>query len=374
MKPIGGAGPARGRAAVPRRRAALCVLAMLFLVPGGCAEPAAGPVRTRSRLRLVKQAGGARIVGIGPIRGFARGRDSTFVHCLELILEATGRPIGYDELMGRSGLAFRTQFRVDRWDVGNPDPLVGKNLLDPLFAVVGWEYQVQIVRRDEITRADALRQAIRRSIVRGVPVLAANIIPPEDWGIITGYRQDGSWLCRSYNGEASRTDKPAAGWPTAVVFLTRQRAVPARRPTHAASIRNAIKLFETRRSGLHALGDDAFDHWCQALRGAREREYIHPNFWTYIGLIDARAAAVRYLRTVARGFGERSLRVRMAADWYDKEVRLLLSGLKNVASERQYADSLPPIEMRDRQIDTLRQAQKLERSAIASLKKAVQGS
>jgi hypothetical protein len=119
------------------------------------------------------------------------------------------------------------------------------------------------------------------------------------------------------------------------------------------------------------LGSKAFDHWSQALRGARERQYIHPNFWTYIGLIDARGAAVRYLRSIAAEFGPRASHLTTAADWYDKEVRLLLGGLSDVPSEAQLAGSLPAMEMRNRQIDILRQAQNYEREAIAALKRAM---
>lgn len=337
----------------------------------GCPAPPGAPVRERPRTSIKRdQSGKVWIQGIGPIRGFARGRDNTFMHSLELVLDATGRKIGYDELMGISGLAFRLQFRVDRWDVGNPDGLVGEDCLKVLFPAVGWNYEVRIVRLEEVDEVAALRLAIRRSINRGVPVLAANVIPPEDWGILTGYDGNKRWLCRSYNGGAAVTNKPAKGWPTAVVLLTRRLARPSARKAHVASIRRAVELFEQRKSGVHALGDKAFDHWCQSLHSVRDRSYIHANFWTYIGLIDARSAAVRYLKAIAKEFGPRRTHLIKASNWYDKEVRLLLEGLDHVPQARA-PKSLPPIEMRKRQIDVLRRARKMERNAIASLKRAL---
>ncbi len=354
------------------RAVSTMLISVVLLSTSGCAPPVSPQTRTRPRVAVIREKpGAARLSGIGSIRGYAKGRDNTFMHCLELILEAMGERVSYDELMGISGLAFRTQFRVDRWDVGNPDPLVGETCLDTLFPAVGWDYTVMIVRRDELTETESLRRVIRKSIDRGVPVLAANIIPPEDWGIITGYEPNRKWLCRSYNRGAERVDRPATGWPTAVVLLTAKKARPTPRAVHTASIRRAVMLFEKRKSGAHALGNKAFDFWCQELRSAREHKYIHPNFWTYIGLIDARGAAVRYLRSIAKEFGPREIHVTMAADWYDKEVRLLLGGLSNVPPEGRFADSLPPMEMRNRQIDILRQAQTYERDAIASLKKAI---
>ena len=342
----------------------------------GCAEPTPPPPYTATprehpRVAVIhERPGEARIEGLGPIEGFAKGRDCTLMHCLELTLDLCGRGISYDELMGLSGAAFRTQFRVDHWDVGNPDPIVGDSCLPRLFTAIGWEYDLRVVRRDELSEVSDLRQAIARSIDRGMPVLAANIIPPEDWGIITGYHRDGSWTCRSYNGGAERADRPATGWPTAVVLLTRAGPRPAVHDAHADSIRHAIELFEKPRSGDYAEGDKALENWCEALATVRDRKYLHPNFWTYIGLIDARGAAARYLRSIAAEFTLRETHINAAADWYEKEVRLLLGGLENVPSERRYPDSMPPVEMRNRQVEVLRQAQSMERSAIEALKKA----
>lgn len=338
----------------------------------GCEEPIQPSPRERARVAVIRERPGeARVEGLGPIRGFAQGRDCTFMHCLELVLEAGGQGVRYDELMGLSGAAFRLQFRMDRWDVGNPDPVVGDNCLPRLFPAIGWAWELRVVRRDEHTEANALRQTIEQSINRGIPVLAANIIPPEDWGVITGYRRDRSWLCRAYHGGAEREDRPATGWPSAVVLLN--RAIPRQSSTEARadSIRHAIELFEKGRTGDYAVGEKAFDTWCQSLTAAREENYVHPNFWTYVGLIDARGAAVRHLRSIAGEFGPRALHVNLAADWYDQEVRLLLSALDAVPPKRRFPDSLPPVELRNRQIEILRQAQSLERSAIDALKKAI---
>ncbi|MFQ5424324.1 MAG: hypothetical protein ACE5F9_10135 [Phycisphaerae bacterium] len=341
----------------------------------GCPAPG-GPVAPTPRRRPTiarvtgEQPGLVRLSGVGPIRGFARDRDCTFMHCLELVLAAVGRPIDYDELMGLSGVAFRLQFRAERWDVGNPDPLVGASCLDVLFPAIGLEYDLRIVRRDQLKQARALREAIVRSIDREMPVLAANIMPPEDWGIITGYRRQGhEWLCRSYNGGAEREDRPATGWPTAVLMIESRRPRPSPREAHVASIRRAIEAFETRSNGLYATGRNAFEHWRQMLGAADKPDYIHPNAWTYIGLIDARRAAVRYLRSIAGEFGVKRRHILRAADLYGQETRLLTHGLKDVPSARQVSGAMPPAAVRARQITTLLKAMKLEEQAIDALKK-----
>jgi len=347
------------------------VAACCWWSAAGC-EPAAPSIRERPLISIVRESPGQfRIEGLEPIRGFARMRDHTFIHCLEIVLAGTGRYYGYDELMGFSGLAFRLQFRVDRWDLGNADPFLGESCAEPLFAAVGLDYTLHVVRRDEIAEVNALREAIRQSLDNGMPVLATNLIPPEDWGIITGYRPDRTWLCRAYHGGAEAVDRPATGWPSVVVILSRPRPPLPRAAAREMSLRRAVELFDLQRSGDYAVGSKAFDNWCVSLATVQDQRYVHANFWTYLTLIDARASAVRYLRGIAASFGPKAMHLSAAAEWYDKEVRLLLRGLAHVPSARRFPNSLPPVEMRNRQTEILREAQKMERAAIDALRKAL---
>lgn len=344
---------------------------LLLLTPlCGCTQLSGGLAREKSLLSQVRDDSGAvRIRGVGPIRGFAKGRDHTLIHCLELVLEAMGREISYDDLMGISGMAFRLQYRGDRWDVGNPDPLVGENCVDALMSAIGIKHETRVVPQNELAEAAALRREIKQNIDDGMPVLAANIIEPEDWGIITGYRADHKWLCRSYNGGALESDRLANGWPTAIIFLKKNTPRPPPLQAHAASLRRAVELFERRKSGSYALGASAFDFWCQSLQTVQRRNYIHPNVWTYITLMDARSAAVRYLRSIAFEFGPDEHYVLQAADYYDQEVRLLQDGYQYVPSEKDYPTSLPPAHFRQRQIEVLRKAKDLEKKAVDALRK-----
>lgn len=354
------------------RRARLPILlSAVFAVGCPAADKPSPQDPERARLARIKDGSGAvRIQGLLPIRGFANSRDCTFMHCLELILQGTGRTVDYDELMGLSGMAFRLQFRTDRWDVGNPDPLVGENCVDPLFSQIGVEHEIRVVRRDQQREAAALRQQIAESIDRGMPVLAANIMPPEDWGIITGYQAQYQWLCRSYNGESREEDRLAKGWPTAVVVLKGFGKRPPLERAYGDSFRRAVQLYEMRKSGTHALGAAAFDYWIQNLRGVQSRDYMHANVWTYVSLMDARAAAVRYLRKLAGQAGSPESYVLQAADYYDQEVRLLQEGYRHVPSEAMFPDTAPPYVYRDRQIQVLRQARTLEDKAIDALRRA----
>lgn len=367
-------GCVRGRSSAGARCLLLGMAVIVAVVTSGCGEPERPLFPERSRIVTIQgeRRGAKRLEGIGPIRGFAKQRDCTFMHCLELVLEAVGRNIGYDELMGISGLAFRLQVRVDHWDVGNPDPVVGDSVLDTLFPAIGIEYELRVVRREELAEADALRKAISASIDKGLPVLAANVIPPEDWGIITGYQRNGwAWTCRSYNGNAQKQDRTATGWPTAVLIIEHIKPRPAPKPEHAKSLRRAVELFDKPAFNSYAMGRNAFDHWCQMLRSANSRQHVHPNAWTYIGLIDARQAATRYLRSIAAEFGSKKKNVLEAAALYEQETRTLIDGLVNVPSEAQYDGSMRSSNLRSMQIATLMKAKALEEQAIRSLREAI---
>lgn len=362
----------------PIRAMARGMLLFTAMTCAACGRPAPGATSAPAqsdlpRLRLEREgANGARLAGLSPLAGFARGRDCSLMHCLEVALEGLGRPISYDDLMGMSGHAFRLQVRADGWDAGAADPAVGDGCLDALFAAIGWSYDFRVVLREDLTASDALLQAVRDSIDRRVPVLAANIMPPEDWGLIVGYRPDRTWLCRAYNDGAESVDRVAKGWPTGVILLTGARTRPASLQVHLDGLRRGIELFErVRPAGAYVTGRKAFETWMGQLRAPRDASYVHANFWLYVNLIDARAAAVRYLRDKARSFSSKEMHWSMAADWYDQEVRLLIQNLRYVPSAKESGDSVPPYQTRQQQIDVLGQALKLEEKAVDSLKRAI---
>lgn len=344
------------------------------LLLSGCTKPQKPlppPRQETMNVSLVRESpANAHIAGLGALKGFANGRDCTFMHCLEIVLDGLGRKFSYDDLMGVSGLAFRFQIRQDTFDTSNADPMTGVSVLDPLFNAVGWDYDLRVVPRDNLIGADALVQAIHDSVDRGVPVLAANVIPPEDWGIIVGYRQQSQWLCRSYNGGAESSDQVATGWPTAVVLLTNRRTRQASMQMHVDAIRRAVEMWEQSGTGNYAVGRRAFDAWIELVRAPRDNRYVHANFWTYISLIDARAAAVRYLQANASQFGPKDRYLQMAAEWYDQEVKLLIQNLRYVPSGKTNTVTIPPAETRNQQIEAIRSAKALEEKAIDSLKRA----
>ena len=95
-----------------------------------------------------------------------------------------------------SGACYRICF-VDVWDYSCTDALVAFDYATPLYEAIG--YGFRMVERLEKQERKAERQAIMEDIRRGRPVLAINLRVAAEWGIITGYVDDGNrFLCRTY--------------------------------------------------------------------------------------------------------------------------------------------------------------------------------
>jgi len=343
-------------------------IACLLIAGAGCSSKSGSIDGDKPRLVPVKVGDDVRLTNLDPLNGWGEDRDCTFMHCLETALAGVGRPIGYDELMGLSGMAFRTQFRVGIWDGSNPDPLVGEACLPPLMSAIGYDAETIIPRKNDAADAARVRTAVAGSLDRGAPVLATNLIPPENWGIITGYLNHGSqWWCRTY--DAGSFDVPATGWPTAVVILTKALPRPSAKAAHRASIARAIELHDKAIVETFAQGGKAFDEWEQMLERVTDRDYMQPNAWTYVSLIDARGAAVRYLRSIAPEFGKQRNLIEQAAESYERQRELLRNGLPAVQWPQDFPRGVPPFATRQRQIAVLREAAILDDEAIDALRK-----
>ncbi len=338
---------------------------------GGC-DPAAPAVRERSRIGIVKTGDDVRLTGLTALCGWGEGRDNTFMHCLETVVNALGRELDYDELMGLSGMAFRTQFRLGIWDAGNADPLVGADRVRPLLEAIGLDYEIGHPDPANLAEFGRARQSVAASIDYGVPALATNLIPPENWGIITGYRYKGGqkWWCRTYAPSARSVDQLATNFPSALVVLTRVRPRPDLRAARRASIARAVEMADRLMVDGYAQGLRAYDEWCAMLMRAADREYLHPNAWTYVSLIDARAAAVRYLRRLALEFGDRREHLERAAEAYVRQRQTLLSALDAVPWPRDAPVGLPSFSVRQKQINALRAAAQIEAEALRNLRAA----
>lgn len=83
------------------------------------------------------------------------------------------------------------------WDFSCTDALVAHDYATPLSDAIG--YAFRFADRLEKQERKAERLAIMEDIQNGQPVLAINLRVAPEWGVITGYTDNGSrFLCRTY--------------------------------------------------------------------------------------------------------------------------------------------------------------------------------
>ncbi len=128
--------------------------------------------------------------------GGREGMECPWVGALQASLAYMGEPYTYEQIMGMSGACYRICF-VDVWDYSCTDALVAFDYATPLYEAIG--YGFRMVERLEKQERKAERQAIMEDIRAGMPVLAINLRVAAEWGIITGYVDNGNrFLCRTY--------------------------------------------------------------------------------------------------------------------------------------------------------------------------------
>jgi hypothetical protein len=96
-----------------------------------------------------------------------------------------------------------------------------------------------------------------------------------------------------------------------------------------------------------------------------------PNYWVYASLIDCRSAAVRYLKSIQKDFGEKSAaHLSKTSDLYKQEVDKLRAGAVNILGPCDEKKWTP--EMRRAEAAMLKECLELEKQAIAEIKAAIE--
>jgi hypothetical protein len=110
-----------------------------------------------------------------------------FPGSLYSLLTYLGDQPDYDYIMGVAGAAFRRFWNRD--DGGNIDLFyLGTEPARLVFEALGYGWQAVPADRQ------AMIDAIRHSVERGVPAIAFGIIGPPEAGLVTGYAGDGDVL------------------------------------------------------------------------------------------------------------------------------------------------------------------------------------
>jgi hypothetical protein len=297
-------------------------------------------------------------------------------------MQALGYPVTYDYLLGVAGLAFRMQVSKEGLCPSSPHSRCGFQCVDPAVQALPYQQQMHQVKAEETEKVKEAREAVMASIDRGVSVQYGS----EEDGLIVGYQKNGDeWICLHPMREGGKKTFVEKNWPWGVTVYTAPKdTAPARRDLIVASLRQAVKMANTTEAGNYFVGFHAWDKYIEKLKALdaadekTRKDAMVANAWIYECLAQYRAAAARYLRSVAKDFTPPAQRhLGKAADLYHKMAKQVLRDEKHsVVTIAPYPWSLKKGEtwtraQRREQIERLEKALPLEREAVREIEKAL---
>lgn len=268
--------------------------------------------------RLVRQDGRVWIDGVLEL-AYGRSGVTTYAGALEAALAATPHPYSYDDIMGYTGLAFRTRWyrRLDTpgWCpscvVGEMGPEIRKT-----EAATGWRFTLlHRMEREDDPHMEEFSEQMIAALESGFPIVGYSNRRILDCAVAYGYerRADGVYfLWRGYNEDQSGWKHETETGPQQMILTKHdwpaQQRISLRRAftedwrQHADPANNPAKGIEAEyRYGAHALetwADDLghYDDFTEDKRGS----LFFVSWFAHSTLICARAAAARFLNQQAR--------------------------------------------------------------------------
>jgi len=329
------------------------------------------------------------IEGIPALR-WARGKDTTYFGALEAALMVTDRPYGYEELMGYSGHAFRMRwFRGDNGQRGSTSCFVGEG--SSIEQATGWRVDSKVAGLIETyhNKLDMERFApdIMATIDAGLPALAYE--PNWNVSVLRGYADEGRrvFLVDYFHPECD-TELNTSDLIPSLSFLEDAGEPPPRDVAVCEAVKLAVHNWHRGpvrcdyNIGHYASGRAAFEMWQEdvtfwATSAENPRESGFTDGWTMSGLLDARAAAIPFLRSHSSLLGEKAAAaLERAADLYEEELRLLwvdAPGSRNVENFARFLEDLNSKNARDF-CQFLEDLCTIESQAIAEMETAIEES
>ncbi len=245
-----------------------------------------------------------------PVRG--SGRAHSLAHVLEIALDQCGLALGYDAIMGLSGLAFRTP----PWP-GGPGLSADetRDAVEALEAALDGGPRLHS-EADGLDEGAAMKLA-GESIDAGRPCAALGWgSVKESWSIICGYDATRGRLLGHCLLDAPR--KRYESWPPSLTWLVTFDGDP--RPRGPAAIEGALRA--GGRSWAES-GQQRYLRWMASL-GQMEQAAGYEHEAAVELLADSRAAAAGFLECLAElGEGIRASWLRRAAEIYRELIDLL---------------------------------------------------
>jgi hypothetical protein len=305
------------------------------------------------------------------------GREDSQVRCLVEALRCAGHDVGYAEVMGLSGAAFKLTMTPTLF-VAEIHSEMGLDWIEILSRVWGVDYQpnaLSLGAENNPQWRHELLELSTESIDRGMPLFYMN----GEWNLLVGYREDGSaFITMPYAGNdagyvVSEEPKGFVGdaWFASVLTPSGQPA-----PRHDAvidSLRAAVELAQrpAEKDGERQFGVGAYESWIAALEENREGVSLHGNAFSYSQLLTSRNAAAEYLRGIAAQVDEAAAaHLQTAASHYERVSQRLSVGRDCV--EHPWEENWTP-ENRATEARLLRASLVDERQAVAEIEAALAG-
>lgn len=258
---------------------------------------------------------------------WGEGMECPWAGALYAALQYMGEPFAYHQIMGMSGACWRVCF-TDVWDYSCTDALVAFDYATPLFRSLG--YSFHMVDRVEKHERKKERRAVMEDIQGGKPVLAINLRVAPEWGVITGYTENGArFLCRTYFdkevfdeleredcGSGENLDRRLVFednegylfndfWPFLLIHFGEKVGGAAPEDALKVSLSLLTASFHAPWAGGYYQGKEAYEAWIRGLEKdsdfqlASDRENVQRrlcvNDSMLVNLIDSRRAAASYL-------------------------------------------------------------------------------
>lgn len=315
------------------------------------------------------------------VSGWFVGDWESSVHAAQAtIMGAAGYETTYAYLVGVSGLGFRAQVHQELCP-SSPHSFCGYACHKRSAQAAPLAVHVYEAKADDAARVAEARRAVMASIDRGIPVQYGS----EEDGVIVGYQAGGGeWICYHplHKGGTERfVDKE---WPWGIAIYGPDTQKPSRRALAIEALQQAIEMDRTERVEDYWLGERAWIEYLAVLEGLltsdeRTRHDLqHGNAWIYECLAQYRDCAARFLRDSLGDLPEAAESLERAAALYDRMANQVLRDDEQctvtVAPYPGSPTSAAPWtrELIEGQIARLREAQALERQAIAAIGSALQ--
>ena len=236
------------------------------------------------------------------------GQMCAWAGALYSALKYMGEPYTYEQIMGMSGACYRICF-TDVWDYSCTDALVAFDYATPLYSAIG--YSFRIVERLEKQERKSERLAIMEDIQNGKPVLAINLRVAPEWGVITGYTDNGShFLCRTYFDKDIFEENEgylfSDFWPFIIIHFGEKKNVKPPLDILKTSLTILVDSFQAEECRGYSQGRDAYKAWIRGLtmesdfRIENDRDNVlrrlEVNDNMLCNLADSRRAAASWLR------------------------------------------------------------------------------